>query len=185
MRIPPGTYELGPDDAQLMVHTRKAGAASKAGHNLLIDVRSWSATIEAGDDPAATSLRLSADSGSLHVREGKGGIQALGEEEKASIRQSIAEDVLKGGTIEFHSTKVEPSADGGPLAVQGELDLLGTKRPLTFELNTTDDGRLTGTATVKQTDFGIKPYSALFGTLKVVDEVEVEFDGKLPAVSAR
>lgn len=181
MKIPTGTYKLGPDDARLMVHTRKAGAASKAGHNLLIDVTSWSATIEAGDDPTATSLQLSADSGSLHVREGKGGIQALGDEEKASIRQSIAEDVLKGGTIEFHSTSVEPSADGGPLEVHGELELLGTKKPLTFELAAGDDGRLTGTATLKQTDFGIKPYSALFGTLKVVDEVEVEFDGRLPS----
>ena len=41
-----------------------------------------------------------------------------------------------------------------------------------------DDGRLTGEATVKQTDFGIKPYSALFGTLKVADEVEIEIDAK-------
>jgi polyisoprenoid-binding protein YceI len=181
MQIPTGSYKLGPDDAKLMVHTRKAGAAAKAGHNLLIDVNSWNATIEVPEDPASTSLRLSADSGSLEVIKGEGGIQALGDEEKASIKQSIAEEILKGGTIEFHSTSVEAGADGAPLQVHGELDLLGTSRPLTFELNADADGRLTGSATVKQTDFGIKPYSALFGTLKVVDEVVVEFDGRLPA----
>ncbi len=181
MQIPSGTYELGPDDAELTVHTRKAGAAAKAGHNLLIEVNSWKATIEAPADAASTSLRLSADSGSLEVIKGEGGIQALGDDEKASIKQSIADDILKGGTIEFHSTSVAPGADDGPLEIQGELDLLGTSRPLTFELNVDADGRLTGTAAVKQTDFGIKPYSALFGTLKVVDEVVVEFDGKLPA----
>lgn len=181
MQIPSGTYELGPDDAKLTVHTRKAGAAAKAGHNLLIEVNSWKATIEAPADAASTSLRLSADSGSLEVIKGEGGIQALGDDEKASIKQSIADDILKGGTIEFHSTSVAPGADDGPLEIQGELDLLGTSRPLTFELNVDADGRLTGTAAVKQTDFGIKPYSALFGTLKVVDEVVVEFDGKLPA----
>ena len=160
-----------------MVHTRKAGAASKAGHNLLIDVHSWDATISAGEDPASTSLELNADSSSLHVREGKGGVVPLGEDDKASIRQTIAEEILEGGPIEFRSTSVEPSADGGPLEVHGELNLLGTSRPLSFELSADEEGRLTGTAKLKQSDFGIKPYSALFGTLKVIDEIEVEFDG--------
>ena len=36
--------------------------------------------------------------------------------------------------------------------------------------------RLTGTAVVTQSDWGMKPYSALFGTLKVADEVEVAVD---------
>lgn len=62
----------------------------------------------------------------------------------------------------------------------GDLELLGTRRPLTFELHASDDGHLTATATVKQTDWGIKPYSALFGTLKVVDEIQVSLDGRLP-----
>ena len=35
---------------------------------------------------------------------------------------------------------------------------------------------LTGSATVKQSDWGMKPYSALFGALKVADEVEVAFE---------
>jgi polyisoprenoid-binding protein YceI len=46
---------------------------------------------------------------------------------------------------------------------------------VTFEL-TSRDGGLTGEATVKQTAFGIKPYSALFGTLKVADEVRVAIE---------
>jgi polyisoprenoid-binding protein YceI len=180
MPIPPGTYELGPADAQLMVHTRKAGAASKAGHDLLIDVGTWEATISAGEDPGSTSLELSVDSTSLRVREGKGGVVALGDDDKASIDHTIAEEILEGGEIRFHSTSVEPSADGGALEVKGELNLLGARRPLTFELNAGEGGRLAATAKLKQTDFGIKPYSALFGTLKVIDEVEVEVDGRLP-----
>jgi hypothetical protein len=39
---------------------------------------------------------------------------------------------------------------------------------------------VTGTAVVKQTDFGIKPYTALFGALKVADDVRVEIDAALP-----
>ena len=38
------------------------------------------------------------------------------------------------------------------------------------------DGMLRGTAVVKQSDWGMKPYSALFGALKVADEVEVAID---------
>jgi hypothetical protein len=40
---------------------------------------------------------------------------------------------------------------------------------------------VTGSATVTQSGFGMKPYSALFGTLKVLDELTVEVDAQLPA----
>ena len=33
---------------------------------------------------------------------------------------------------------------------------------------------------VTQTDFAIKPYSTLFGALKVADEVQVALDAALP-----
>ncbi|HEY0279358.1 MAG TPA: YceI family protein [Solirubrobacterales bacterium] len=181
MSIATGRYELGPDDAKLTVHTRKGGAAAKAGHNLTIEVTSWSGALMVDDDPAATTVELTADAGSLVVLEGHGGIQALGEDEKSSIKQTITDDILNGGTIAFHSSSVEPSENGGPLRVHGELDLLGNSRPLTFDLEAADDGRLSGVATIKQTDFGIKPYSALFGTLKVLDEVEIQVVGHLPA----
>jgi polyisoprenoid-binding protein YceI len=180
MTIPPGRYALGPGDATLTVRTGKAGAASKAGHNLVIEVTSWNATLDLGDGPGDGALALTADARSLRVRDGSGGIQALGDEEKASIEQSIDSDVLKGGAIEFRSTRVEQRPDG-TLRVQGDLDLLGTSRPIAFDLDTAGDGRLTGSARFKQTAFGIKPFSALFGTLKVADEVEVAVDARLPA----
>ena len=39
---------------------------------------------------------------------------------------------------------------------------------------------MTGSAVVTQTEWGMKPYSALFGALKVADEVRVEIDARLP-----
>ena len=181
MPIPTGTYELGPGQATLRVRTGKAGAAAKAGHNLLIEVGAWSATLQSAADPAATSVQLTADSRSLAVLEGSGGMQTLGDDDKSSIKQTIDDDILKGHAIVFRSSGAESDGNGGPLRVHGELELLGTQRPLTFELRVGDDGELHGRAVVTQTDFGIKPYSALFGTLKVVDEVEIELDGRLPA----
>ena len=96
-------------------------------------------------------------------------MQSLGDDDKADIRTTIDDDVLKGRAIAFRSTEVT-GADGR-LSVQGELTLAGTTRPLAFDLALGDDGRVTGTAVVKQSDWGIKPYSALFGALKVADEV--------------
>ena len=44
-----------------------------------------------------------------------------------------------------------------------------------FELSLAPDGGIAAATVVKQSDWGIKPYSALFGALKVKDEVEIEF----------
>jgi hypothetical protein len=138
----------GPENAELTIHTKRGGAAAKAGHDLTILVERWSASYENEE------LVFEADSRSLRVIAGSGGITSLGDEEKASISQTIDEEVLKGTPITYRD---------------GQLTLNGVTRPITF----TFDGQ-EGRAEIKQTDFKIKPYSALFGTLKVADVVEVK-----------
>ncbi|MDQ6822752.1 MAG: YceI family protein [Actinomycetota bacterium] len=178
MPLKSGAHPLGPHNATLLVDTRRTGAAAKAGHDLTIEVTSWSGRLET-DESGQTQIALDADGGSLRVREGRGGIQALGEHDKESVRESIDDEVLKRSPIEFRSRAVETSADGSRLRVKGELVLLGNRRPIEFELTAGEGGRLTGSATVKQSDWGLKPFSTLFGTLKVVDEVEITIDADL------
>lgn len=178
MSIEPGTYTLGPQNSTLSVRTGRRGAIAKVGHDLQIEVGAWGATVEIGADPQQTVLELTADSGSLRVREGTGGIQSLGEEERSGIDQTIVEEVLKGTSIAFRSRSVKPAADG-KLSVEGDLEMAGGINPIAFDLNLSDDGHVAASAVVKQTDWGMKPYTALFGTLKVADEVEVSIDGKL------
>jgi polyisoprenoid-binding protein YceI len=162
---------LGPENGSLTVRTGKGGAAAKAGHNLVIEVQRWQGSLT----PEAVSL--TADARSMRVVTGSGGISPLGADEKAGISQTIDEEVLKGGNIVYRSSAVT-ARDGG-YDVEGELDLLGVKQPLSFALSV-DGHHLTGSAQVKQTDWRIKPYSALFGTLKVADVVEVSIDATLP-----
>ena len=181
MSIEPGTYRLRPGNGTLSVRTGRTGAAAKAGHDLLLHVTAWQATLEVGEDPAQTSIVLDADATSLRVREGTGGMQALGDDDKASIEETIDDDILKRQGIEFRSTTVQTAADGSRISVQGELTLVGKARPIAFDLTVDDDGKLSGSAVVKQTDWGITPYSALFGALKVSDEVEVVIDASLPS----
>ena len=176
MSLQPGTRTFGPADCTLSVRTGRSGAAAKAGHDLLIDVTAWQATLEVGEDPARTSVVLNADGRSLRVREGTGGMQALSDEDKAGIEQTIDDEVLMGQGIEFRSTAVNTAADGSRLSVQGELTLVGRTCPIAFDLAVGADGELSGSALVKQTDWEIAPYSTLFGALKVADEVEVAID---------
>jgi len=173
-----GRYVLGPEDGTLAVRTKRTGAAAKAGHNLLLHVTAWEARLVISTGAAGSSLELDVDSSSLRVREGTGGMQALGDDDKANIHSTIDDDVLKRRAIAFRSTQVT-GADGR-LAVQGELTLGDATRPLSFDLAIGDDGKVTGAAVVKQTEWGMKPYSTLFGALKVADEVRVEVDAVLP-----
>jgi polyisoprenoid-binding protein YceI len=179
MPASPGTYTLNSDHGTLMVRTKRGGAAARAGHDLLIEVGSWEGTLQLAEDPAASSIALTADAGSMRVLEGTGGMTKLGDDDKDGIKQTIDEDILKGCTVTFQSAAVRSGADGR-LDVDGELELLGRHAPASFTVTIDDGGHLTGRATVKQTNHGIKPYSALFGTLKVADEVEVAVDAQLP-----
>ena len=176
MTLEPGTYAFGPGSGVLSIRTTRQGAASKAGHDLQIEVGSWEAELKLGEPPEQSAMTLAADSRSLRVIEGTGGIRSLTGDDRASIQKTINDEVLKGCAIEFRSSEVRGAPGGAGLSVQGQLDLNGKQAPVTFELALGDEGRVTGSATVKQTVFGMKPYSALFGALKVADDVTVAID---------
>ena len=88
--------------------------------------------------------------------EGTGGVQALDDEAKADMAQTIDDEVLVGTPIEVRSTSVE----GG--RVEGSSSSRGTPSDR-LQLAAREDGRFTGRAIVRQSDLGMKPYSALFG----------------------
>lgn len=179
MSLEAGAHRFGPENGTLIVKTGRSGAASKAGHDLVLEVTSWAATLEVDEALAQARIELSADASSLRVREGRGGIQALDDGDKAGIQKTIDDEVLNGTRIEFRSSTV--GAGPSPLNVEGELELAGQAHPIAFELTVGEDGRLAALARVRQTQWGIKPYSTLFGTLKVTDEVEVVLQASLPS----
>jgi polyisoprenoid-binding protein YceI len=152
---------------------------AKVGHDLVIQVGSWRATLTVDEDATESSVELSADPGSLRVIEGSGGMQELGEEDFANIEQTIVDEVLEGREISFRSSRAEPSPAGDGIRFQGELTIGERTRPIDFELAVGEDGGLRANAVVKQSEWEIKPYSALFGALKVRDEVDVVLDGHL------
>jgi len=134
-------------------------------------VTAWEATLDLDGGTA----ELAADAASLRVHKGTGGMQSLGDEDKDNIRQTIDDDVLKKQNITFRSTSI--SGDDGHYRVDGELTLASRTEPVSFDL-TVDGDAVSATATVTQTRFGMKPFSALFGTLKVLDDVEVHLQSR-------
>ena len=107
MPLPAGTHRLGPENGTLSVRTGRIGAAAMAGHDLLLEVTAWEATLEVGEGAAETSLVLEADGGSLRVLEGTGGMQELGPDDRAGIEQTIDDEILKRSLVTFRSTEVE------------------------------------------------------------------------------
>jgi polyisoprenoid-binding protein YceI len=75
--------------------------------------------------------------------------------------------------ITFRSSRVQKLADG-QWNVAGDLSLHGVTRAVSLTVKQAGESYTTHTV-LKQTDFGIKPISIGGGTIKVKNEVEIDF----------
>jgi polyisoprenoid-binding protein YceI len=180
MAIAPGRHTAGPDAGSLRIKTYREGVAAKVGHDLVIEVTGWEATVEIAAEPASSAVQLSADARSLEVREGLRGVKPLTDKDRDEIRRTIDEKVLRGQPITFRSTAVDLTDGDGRLAIEGDLTMAGSTHPIAAELTVAGDGRVSGTIPVTQSAWGIKPYRGLMGALKVRDELEIVIDAELP-----
>ena len=66
-----------------------------------------------------------------------------------------------------------------PVPVQGDLLLAGISRPVVMQVKTltVDQGKLLfeGFEQIRMTDYGVKPPSALFGTMKAAPDITIHF----------
>jgi len=171
-----GAYRLGPEAGRLLVKTTRTGLGAKAGHDLTIEVTRWHGrvTVDAAT-PANSSVAVEVDADSLEVREGTGGVKLLTDTDRAEITKTLKEilHAAQHPTITFRSRRVEGSA--GSFTVDGQLTVMGVTQPVMVQGRVTD-GRVVGGATVVQSRWRIRPYSAFFGALKLSDEVKIDFD---------
>lgn len=180
MAVATGSQRLGPESASLQIKTYREGVAAKVGHDLVIDVTRWEATVDIAADPASARIELSADPRSMEVREGVRGVKPLTDKDRGEILRNIDEKVLHGQPISFRSSAVRLVGGDGRLVVEGELTIAGSTQPLTAELDIDGEGRVSGTIPLTQSSWGIKPYRGLMGALKVRDELEIVITARLP-----
>ena len=180
MPLRSGRYTLGPDNGSLLVMTGREGPAARMGHDLTLLATRWSATVTVdADQPARSKVRAAVEAGSLVVREARGGAVGLRESQREEIESIMRTQVLRSErhpTITFRSTSVE--GDGKRATITGNLTLRRRTRPVVLELRMARSAspRLRARGSVAQTEFGIKPYSALLGALRVTDVVQVVID---------
>jgi len=154
----------------LTVFVYKSGLFSAFADDHIIQAPIASGSISAA---APLAVEISVRSASLKALDPK-----LSADKRADVQtRMVGPEVLDTATypeITFASTAIEPA---GPdrWTVTGRLTLHGQTRSVTFPV-ARREGRYRGTATLKQRDFGIQPISIAGGTVKVKDEVKVEFD---------
>jgi polyisoprenoid-binding protein YceI len=167
--------------AECAVFTRKEGLLSAVAHDLQIAVTRFQIDVDA--DARTVDARF--DARSLRVQhalqDGAPSPGALTDEQKREIEGSIVRHVLKADAhpeVRFVSTLVVDEGDG--FRVRGALTLTGTTKSVDVVVRR-EDGRFVATARLHQPDFGIRPYSALLGALKVKADVEVRVSVSAPA----
>ncbi len=157
------------EKSRITIHVGKAGLFSVAGHEHQI-----SAPIARGvfdeSEPAHISFRIDAAKLAL--------MKEIDESEanQAQIQQTMQTRVLESErypAIEFHSTSVVKSADNA-WQVKGELTLHGQTHSVNATVRRQTEAYV-GHCQIKQTDFGITPVTAGGGTVKVKNELEIEF----------
>jgi polyisoprenoid-binding protein YceI len=176
------TYTIVASESSVWVFAAKAGLFSALAHDHEIGVKSFTGTVVMPEAGASSgSLELDVNAQSLVVLDKK-----ASEEDKKKISDSMHGEVLESAKhpkITFKSVSIGDVKLAGEgtfsFTVNGDLTLHGvTKRiavPVTAKI-TAQQLRASGKYTLKQTDFGIKPYSAAGGTVKVKNEVVINFD---------
>jgi polyisoprenoid-binding protein YceI len=125
------------------------------------------------EDAGALSVHIAFDANRLRVLDP----DAPAKDREEVQARMLGPDVLDADrfpTIRFRSTKVEPLGQDRWM-VRGDLELHGQSRPVALQVKL-EKARYTGSATVRQTDFGIQPISIAGGAVKVKDEVTIQFD---------
>lgn len=168
-----GTFAIGSDSGdRLAIRTSREGLAARVGHDLTIEATTWSGEVVADPDPGRSTIRAAIELDSLRVREGLGGKRPLTDRERNEIDDNVHR-VFGRSTATYVSTRVaQQSADA--VAVDGTLTLNGVTRPVRLIAKSADGRRFDSRTTIAQTEFGIKPYTAFLGALKLRDAVEVE-----------
>jgi YceI-like domain len=172
------THDFGPDNASLIVRTFREGVGAGAGHDLVLAVTKWRAVADLEGEPADWHIALDADPGSFEVREAHGGLRPLTDADAAEVARNIDRKILRRQPIAFRSTRLRRPEPDEPIEVRGHLTLAGHTGVVELHLELAPDGRLTATVPLLQSHWGITPFKALMGALRVRDEVVVTVEAR-------
>jgi polyisoprenoid-binding protein YceI len=163
-----------------MVKAFATGMLSAFAHNPTMAIRDFIGEVEfSPDSPEQSSLNIRIQSGSLQVAD------EVSDKDRREMETQIREDVLETDRypeIVFESTNVSADrimASQYRAKIKGNVTLRGLTRAceITAQIIAGPDIlRAHGEFPLKQSDFNIKPVTAVGGTIKLKDELKFTFD---------
>jgi len=162
-------HDIDPSTSTITVHVNKAGVFRAFGddHEVRAPIKTGSV-----DDGSTAVVDLVIDASQMRVLD-----QGLSDTDRREVQERMLGpqvlDVAQYPEIRFRSTSIDRTAGGW--RVTGQLTLHGATRPIVVAV-TNERGHYRGTAAFRQTNFGITPVSVAGGTVKVKDEVSIDFD---------
>jgi polyisoprenoid-binding protein YceI len=154
----------------MKVRVFKSGAFSAFGHDHEIEAPIAEGEI---DSSAKPSVHLRVDSRKMRVLDPE-----IAPDKRAEIQHTMQStavlDVENFPEISYESTTVTSRGDAH-WEVRGILTLRGKKQPVVLVVSS-ESGHYGGSASIRQSDFGIEPLRVAGGTVKVKDELKIEFD---------
>ncbi len=169
--------------AECLVFTYKEGLLAALAHDLKIRVAKFAIDV----DNATRHIDARFDAASLRVLTAmQDGVESptLSSDNRSEIEGNIVRDVLDARThpeIRFVSSEVHEK--DAAYRITGKLALHGRQRQIVVRVHREED-RYVAEARIHQPDFGIRPYSAMLGALKVKADVTVRVTVPAPVTRA-
>ncbi len=161
---------IDPARSTVTIRVGKSGMFSAFGHEH--EVRGPITQGSVQDSGAEPKVEVVVRSGDLKVLD-----PGVKESDRAEIQSTMLGpkvlDAVRFPEIRFRSTRVERAGNGWK--IEGELTLRSQTRPVTVTARGTGD-HYTAISAFKQSEFGITPVTAGGGTVKVKDEIRLEFE---------
>jgi hypothetical protein len=152
------------------VRAFKEGLLSAFAHDHTVRAPVAGGFIDRSGDPG---VEIRFDARALEVVD-----QELSPKKRGAVRETMLGpevlDAARYPEIVFRSRSATHH-ESGPWSVEGLLTLHGKTRPIRIEAAEEGD-RFRGSVLLRQTDFGITPVRVAGGTVRVKDEIRVEFD---------
>ncbi|MSP54363.1 MAG: YceI family protein [Myxococcales bacterium] len=184
-------YVLDPSKSQIYVQVYKDPDTLAAGlsHDHVIAATGWNGKVTWDTaNIAACKVTISVPTSGLvndedSLRKKVGYDTVLDSGDRAEVKEHmLGSDQLNAGSfpnLTFTSTSC--AASGTSTVVKGNMSLHGVSKAVSVTMAITADGKsfgAKGTLALGQTDFGITPFSALFGQLKNKNEMKFTIDVK-------
>lgn len=160
-------------EGDVLVFTFKDGLLARAAHDLRLRVMRFSVqsdgeSVEATFD--ASTLRVDGT-----VRGGVVDADELSDKDKAEIEKTARKEILEASRHPKIVFEGSVRSIGDRHNVRGELRLVGQRAPVELEVRE-EDGRLKAEVEITPSRWGIQPYKALLGAIKLRDRVRLQFD---------